>query len=71
MGSSLLNGLKHFAISLAVLVLTAVVSALANFHPTDQVGYIVWSVSSALIIGGITTAIHWLQAQDALKKAGK
>lgn len=68
MGASLLNGLKHFAITLSVLVLSAAVSALANFHPTDQIGYFIWAASSSLVIGGITSLIHWLQNKDTVKK---
>ena len=61
---SLLNGLKHTAITLAVIILTAVVAAIGNFHPTDTVSIAIWGVVGSLVVGGLTAVIHWLQNKD-------
>ncbi len=61
------NGVKVFAISLAVAVLGGLAQALGNFHPTDQIGAIVMSTIGAVAIAGINALIHKLQGTEVVK----
>lgn len=67
MWTSFLNGLKHTAITLAVLIVGGIISALGNFHPTDQVSVAVWGFGGSLVIGALTAVVHWLQNKDTVK----
>ncbi len=61
------NGVKVFAISLAVALLGGLVQAITNFHPTDQIGAMLMSTVGAIVIAGINALIHKLQGTTVAK----
>ncbi len=63
------NGVKVFAISLAVALLGGLTQALTNFHPSDQVGAFIMSSIGAVAIAGINALIHKLQGTTVAKVA--
>ncbi len=61
------NGVKVFAISLAVALLGGLAQGIANFHPSDQIGAFIMSSIGAIAIAGINALIHKLQGTTVAK----
>ncbi len=61
---SIWKGVRHFLISLAVLILAAVIQGLSNFHPEPGIQLAIWSALSAVVIGGVTSLMNWLKNKD-------
>jgi heme exporter protein D len=68
---AVLKGIRHFLIALAVLVLTAVIQALSNFHPDPGFQAYVWTAISATVIGLVTALMNWLKNKDSVTTVSK
>jgi len=59
MNNTLMKGLETFGIGLGVVIVSAVIQALTNYHPTGSEGTI-WGVVGVAIIGGLRALLSWL-----------
>lgn len=54
-----LKGLETFAIGVGVVIVSSVIQALSNYHPTGQEGAL-WAIVGVAIIGGFRALLSWL-----------
>lgn len=59
MNSTLWKGIETFLIGLGVVIISAVIQALINYHPTGQEGTL-WGIVGVAIIGGFRALLSWL-----------
>lgn len=59
MNSTLMKGIETFLIGLAVVIVSAIIQALTNYHPTGMEGTY-WGIGGVAIIGGFRALLSWL-----------
>ena len=64
MNSTILKGLETFGIGLAVVIVSAIIQGLTNYHPTGNEGTY-WGIGGVAIIGGFRALLSWLIIRQA------
>ena len=59
MNTTLWKGLETFGIGIGVVIVSAVIQALTNYHPTGEAGAF-WAIGGVAIIGGFRALLSWL-----------
>jgi hypothetical protein len=65
MNPTIQKGLETFGIGLGVVIVSAVIQYLTNYHPTGEVGTY-WAVGGVAIIGGLRALLSWLIVKQNL-----
>ena len=59
MNATLWKGVETFLIGLGVVIISAVIQALTNYHPTGSEGTY-WGIFGVAVIGGLRALLSWL-----------
>lgn len=59
MNPTLWKGIETFLIGLGVVIVSAIIQALTNYHPTGAEGTY-WGIGGVAIIGGFRALLSWL-----------
>ena len=70
MNITLWKGIETFLIGLGVVVVSAIIQALINYHPTGTEGTI-WGIVGVAIIGALRALLSWLIVKQATPSTNK
>lgn len=59
MNNTIIKGLETFGIGLGVVIISAAIQALTNYHPTGVEGTY-WGIGGVAVIGGLRALLSWL-----------
>jgi len=59
MNITLVKGLETFGIGLGVVIVSAIIQYLTNYHPSGEVGTF-WAIGGVAVIGGLRALLSWL-----------
>ena len=59
-----MKGVETFLIGLGVVVTSAVIQGLSNYHPTGSEGTI-WGIVGVAVIGGLRALLSWFIIKQA------
>lgn len=59
MNTTIWKAVETFLIGLAVVIVSGIIQALSNYHPTGNEGEL-WAIGGVAVIGGFRALLSWL-----------